>query len=104
RPAARHKEDAEERKPKRGHCVQSPQPCRRFSRASLFIIAPILSASRCVESLLRVGAYAGSVQVNVEAVREQCRHKRGESSALDWPDRKSTRLNSSHVKISYAVF
>src|SRR5690606_39600260 len=27
-------------------------------------------------------------------------------SAIDrlWPDRKSTRLNSSHVKISYAVF
>src|SRR5690606_40878967 len=23
---------------------------------------------------------------------------------LDWTDRKSTRLNSSHVKISYAVF
>src|SRR5690606_19704393 len=36
----------------------------------------------------------------------------GEHTALDWPprssdlalDRKSTRLNSSHVKISYAVF
>src|SRR5690606_42034237 len=24
--------------------------------------------------------------------------------SLFWPDRKSTRLNSSHVKISYAVF
>src|SRR5690606_40919775 len=24
--------------------------------------------------------------------------------AYPWPDRKSTRLNSSHVKISYAVF
>src|SRR5690606_40054059 len=26
------------------------------------------------------------------------------ASARDWGDRKSTRLNSSHVKISYAVF
>src|SRR5690606_40295295 len=26
------------------------------------------------------------------------------SSVLSWSDRKSTRLNSSHVKISYAVF
>src|SRR5690606_40427485 len=28
----------------------------------------------------------------------------GEDWALNWVDRKSTRLNSSHVKISYAVF
>src|SRR5690606_39438241 len=29
---------------------------------------------------------------------------RASSKALPWGDRKSTRLNSSHVKISYAVF
>src|SRR5437870_7516053 len=29
---------------------------------------------------------------------------RGKTIALDRPDRKSTRLNSSHVAISYAVF
>src|SRR5690606_39890225 len=27
-----------------------------------------------------------------------------DKSTIDWEDRKSTRLNSSHVKISYAVF
>src|SRR5690606_10116727 len=27
-----------------------------------------------------------------------------QGSLIDWKDRKSTRLNSSHVKISYAVF
>src|SRR5690349_23117476 len=27
-----------------------------------------------------------------------------DSFSNDWPDRKSTRLNSSHVEISYAVF
>src|SRR5690349_23664754 len=29
---------------------------------------------------------------------------RGSSRTRSWPDRKSTRLNSSHVEISYAVF
>src|SRR5690606_40821452 len=32
-----------------------------------------------------------------------CSESRGDSSSQDRPDRKSTRLNSSHVKISYAV-
>src|SRR5438874_9162492 len=31
-------------------------------------------------------------------------HARGEELALDVTDRKSTRLNSSHVESSYAVF
>src|SRR3712207_8431861 len=30
--------------------------------------------------------------------------QRGLSDALGWSDRKSTRLNSSHANISYAVF
>src|SRR5437868_13222925 len=37
---------------------------------------------------------------------DQARDFRGQCDALatHWPDRKSTRLNSSHVSISYAVF
>src|SRR5437773_3628891 len=31
-------------------------------------------------------------------------HRRGESLAGEFRDRKSTRLNSSHITISYAVF
>src|SRR5690606_41826797 len=31
-------------------------------------------------------------------------HRRGPEALIDPEDRKSTRLNSSHVKISYAVF
>src|SRR5699024_11532756 len=31
-------------------------------------------------------------------------HREGEVSAFQFADRKSTRLNSSHVSISYAVF
>src|SRR5699024_12634493 len=39
--------------------------------------------------------------------RPHRRNRRGPqqpSQATDWRDRKSTRLNSSHVSISYAVF
>src|SRR5436309_4893098 len=34
----------------------------------------------------------------------RCRANRGDGSSIAALDRKSTRLNSSHVKISYAVF
>src|SRR5438132_10711511 len=37
-------------------------------------------------------------------IREQLRHIGGEDLELEMPDRKSTRLNSSHTVISYAVF
>src|SRR5207249_5570998 len=36
--------------------------------------------------------------------RKSQRHTRLDSEAIDRGDRKSTRLNSSHVSISYAVF
>src|SRR5690606_41011135 len=44
---------------------------------------------------------------NVPALQEQidAAHEHvGEDRSMGGPDRKSTRLNSSHVKISYAVF
>src|SRR3712207_8959958 len=46
-------------------------------------------------------------EVYVKAIQEYCRGH--ELSAGEWelagpPDRKSTRLNSSHANISYAVF
>src|SRR6266496_5363846 len=33
-----------------------------------------------------------------------CTARRSPGARCSWPDRKSTRLNSSHVEISYAVF
>src|SRR5438874_10011230 len=36
--------------------------------------------------------------------RTGCRRSTASSSSTGAPDRKSTRLNSSHVEISYAVF
>src|SRR3712207_7538897 len=54
---------------------------------------------------------AGAVVVEVdlvEAERDRARvlHHQfvGHAVELRWPDRKSTRLNSSHANISYAVF
>src|SRR5690606_35825027 len=41
---------------------------------------------------------AGEARVDVSRIRS------GDIRREDWKDRKSTRLNSSHVKISYAVF
>src|SRR5688572_31388730 len=49
--------------------------------------------------LIRDARVAFSAQINVEHLRA--------AQALTWvhsPDRKSTRLNSSHSQISYAVF
>src|SRR5690606_41887335 len=43
----------------------------------------------------------GSLQKDLEGVAKQLKQKKEEHSR---EDRKSTRLNSSHVKISYAVF
>src|SRR5690606_42068253 len=55
--------------------------------------------------------FADVVQCNVEAIQERLRTDFGAVPSLGAAcvdelsaDRKSTRLNSSHVKISYAVF
>src|SRR2546426_8444451 len=43
--------------------------------------------------------------VGIPSFCEQCKCSgRNEQSAVGWTDRKSTRLNSSHLVISYAVF
>src|SRR3712207_7871442 len=63
----------------------------------------------CTPSEISVDCLSNSVTVNVTAIREWTVY-----SDEDWischptgsidPDRKSTRLNSSHANISYAVF
>src|SRR5690606_39780746 len=58
-------------------------------------IAPI---ERALRHKVHVSANRGGIHVR--------RRRLGQLNRLDQPerDRKSTRLNSSHVKISYAVF
>src|SRR5690606_40688039 len=53
-----------------------------------------------------VGAHARGVLAGPDAGRVVARlvHAQHGAQAFDQRDRKSTRLNSSHVKISYAVF
>src|SRR5207302_11356598 len=53
------------------------------------------------ESIL--GEIFGESDVTGDA-RQTCNESRRLDSLQVWRDRKSTRLNSSHVKISYAVF
>src|SRR5690606_35951514 len=68
---------------------------RRAGRASAASV-PRELGGHVVEPLLTVDDADGELVVDVEVV--------GDVDELPHPDRKSTRLNSSHVKISYAVF
>src|SRR5690606_40640492 len=65
----------------------SPLPARIASRPSAPLVAKLISTSQP----------AGKE-------RATCLRAINESSQIRRGDRKSTRLNSSHVKISYAVF
>src|SRR5690242_21416375 len=47
-------------------------------------------------------AYPGARRPALEAITVEI--PAGATAAIDGPDRKSTRLNSSHMSISYAVF
>src|SRR5690554_6959475 len=83
----------------------SPEGIRRSFALSSFIgkTAYTRFASSCASPLRegrwRAPARAGRGDGSVEVFGLQ-RHQRGGASL----DRKSTRLNSSHVRISYAVF
>src|SRR5690606_21161742 len=48
--------------------------------------------------------HGGAVAVSDDGVVRSATLVGGAQAVLEVPDRKSTRLNSSHVKISYAVF
>src|SRR5690606_40013921 len=62
---------------------------------------PLIISIRVAASLLLAGGLAALLWLSVENTKEGLDH----SLAVQGPiDRKSTRLNSSHVKISYAVF
>src|SRR5215475_15010271 len=83
----------------------SPAAVKKTTMPRMFILASGIVEQPCdpdahaVADLDQVAATdATSVREDVDAVFERPQH-RNECS-----DRKSTRLNSSHVKISYAVF
>src|SRR5439155_23123085 len=56
---------------------------------------------------IRSGRYTSAEEFDPQrrrALRDDHSPQRGARQALEFADRKSTRLNSSHVAISYAVF
>src|SRR5690625_5705841 len=78
---------------KTGHCA-----CARSSIAALESMppdAPKIKGRGCVRSVRKMGSNCG---------RSVSRNGWRATDGEDVRDRKSTRLNSSHVAISYAVF
>src|SRR5207253_4127231 len=71
--------------------VESPEAGRQHSRSQLAPDVPHIDAHKCWES---VGLAAFPLQF----------HRDDAAERRNLLDRKSTRLNSSHVAISYAVF
>src|SRR3712207_7380728 len=80
---------------------------RRPPRSTLF---PYTTLFRSVSPLLRYAAdhpprgARRSAAAAGTSQRVQVRERRGRRGGCCHPDRKSTRLNSSHANISYAVF
>src|SRR5690606_41757425 len=68
---------------------------KRWMRASHFFMRTILLALKSA----RIGRLARRLRVSIPD-----HFYRNIDLPIDGSDRKSTRLNSSHVKISYAVF
>src|SRR3712207_7577199 len=74
---------------------------RRPPRSTLFPYTTLFRSHRCGEHLDHL------VRLLFHQVRKQHgrkQHRHHEQEKLSHPDRKSTRLNSSHANISYAVF
>src|SRR5690606_40778990 len=90
--------------------VASGPPSTRTSSLSLHDALPIcasdyhrhMSTLRILLACLL--ASAGTIAAAAPPPAEGCRPQVREGWVRLGPDRKSTRLNSSHVKISYAVF
>src|SRR3712207_8269227 len=81
--------------------IRRPPRSTLFPYTTLFRSAPLGARERC--ALARVHELAPEVQADLELVAGAPADPRL-VPALEARDRKSTRLNSSHANISYAVF
>src|SRR5690606_40603961 len=87
-----------------GHCVLRSLPTRRSSDLAQATCVAGSTGLLPVEPAACEGTHTVSPSPSVrKALPPFCRDTMF-STAARKPDRKSTRLNSSHVKISYAVF
>src|SRR5256885_12098792 len=73
---------------------------RRPPRSTLF---PYTTLFRSIWDTLALG-FKKRVQMRMGSARSDPHVPWGEPASLRYRDRKSTRLNSSHLVISYAVF
>src|SRR2546430_12430643 len=80
---------------------------RRPPRSTLFPYTTLFRS----ETLIVIGQENGSKGHETSGSHGGCRqgrsrqdHSHAHGARLSWRDRKSTRLNSSHSQISYAVF
>src|SRR5688572_31801020 len=71
---------------------------RRPPRSTLFPYTTLFRSNA------ELGAYLEHIHPQTQAYLEQSLHGRRQTDGLPFADRKSTRLNSSHSQISYAVF
>src|SRR5207249_10353945 len=62
-----------------------------------------LVGTRRLRAAVKGGSYSSNGDGRSE-LRRHCDHRQAVPAAKEMIDRKSTRLNSSHVSISYAVF
>src|SRR5205085_12366480 len=92
------------------YCSADPRDLHSFpTRRSSDLWAPSEPIADCRGFLLERGRRSNNT-VKVEPVENRVgfakdKPKSGDHRPSDvWPDRKSTRLNSSHSQISYAVF
>src|SRR5690349_22654727 len=83
----------------------SPRPFLSPSRPFFFFFFFFLMIRRPPRStLFPYTTLFRSLSDGISSVAGRCAHARRAPLGGAWVDRKSTRLNSSHVEISYAVF
>src|SRR5690606_41718371 len=88
------------------HPVLRSFPTRRSSDLNYFSVDLTSAYSQKLKSYVRDYIFVNTQREDIPAIillKDQMETSSPEFKKY-WQDRKSTRLNSSHVKISYAVF
>src|SRR3712207_8899089 len=83
--------------------IRRPPRSTLFPYPTLFRSRPVSPALLVGHELGEGGSIVGEAVRLIQALGAQCSAQRGPDFG-HLPDRKSTRLNSSHANISYAVF